>query len=59
MNENYKAQYFEHLRLHLWYSGSDFSFHKGKTNKEKAELHKKLSAEAYDKFLLEKNFNNQ
>lgn len=38
-----KKEYLEAARLYLWYQGSPFSFHQGKTNKVEAERYRYLA----------------
>lgn len=45
VNDQVKLQYGEAVRLYLWYKGSKFSWHKGKTSKELAERYRRLSHE--------------
>jgi hypothetical protein len=46
------SDYHEAVRLFLWYTGSKYSFHQGKTNREQAKLYHdvalKLLAEMND-----------
>ncbi len=37
------SEYLEYTRLYLWYTGSKFSFHEGKTSKVEADRYRYLS----------------
>lgn len=52
MDDEFVFLYKEHLeysRLYLWYTGSKFSFFKGKTSKVEADRYKYLSGYFFEK----------
>jgi hypothetical protein len=50
-DENLKMQYLEAVRLHVWYSDSPFSFHKGKASREMAMRQKNTFHELFDEYV--------
>jgi len=48
--EELKQEYLDNVRLHIWYSDSPYSVHRGKASKELAARYIRLAHESFIKY---------